>query len=102
MVESLGDVVLRIQIIRSHLRNVHINQVGVVSIEINHLVFVIPIDIDWMLNVEVLVRQDDIRVAIFISRSVHVEKLQIPVPLLFVDLEEEVFLGDHLIVGLCC
>ena len=56
LIESLGDVALCIQIVRSHLRNVHIDHVGVVAIDIKHLLLIIPINIDWMLNVEVLVR----------------------------------------------
>ena len=56
LIESLWDVALCIQVIRSYLRNMHIDHVGVVPINVKHLFFVISINIDWVLDVEVLVR----------------------------------------------
>ena len=69
-------------------------------INVQHLVLVVAVDIDGVLNIEDFVGQDDLWVAVLVSRGLEVVKLQIPLLLLLVDLEEEVFPRDDLVVGL--
>ena len=101
LVEPLGDVALGIKVVRSDLSNVHIDQVGVVSVDVHHLLLIAAIDIDWVLYIEDFVRKDHIGVTMLVSRGVHVIKLQVSLFLLLIDLEEEVFPRDHLVVGVC-
>ena len=101
LIESLGDVALLIQIIWSYLREVEINHVGVVTIDVHQLILVLTININRMLNVEMFVRQNNLWVAVLVTRGSHVKHLQIPLFLLLIDRKEEVFLGNHFIVSLC-
>lgn len=100
LIESLGDVALFIKVLRSHLGNMQVDEVGVVCVDVHHLVFIVSINVNGILNREMLMRQDHIWMAMLIAWGCHVEQLQIPVFLLLVDLEEEVFLRDYLVVGL--
>ena len=94
------DVALGIEVVWSDLRDMHINEVGVVRVNVQHLVLVVAVDIDGVLNIEDFVGQDDLWVAVLVSRGLEVVKLQIPLLLLLIDLEEEVFPRDDLVVGL--
>ena len=100
MVESFWDVAFCIEILRSDLGNMHVNHVRVKTIDIEHLVLVIAIDVDRMLDVEVLVWKDYLWLAIFVSWSSHIVNFEIPVFLGLIDLEEEILSCDDLIVGL--
>ena len=71
------------------------------TIDVHQLILVLPININRMLYVEMLVRQNDLWVAVLVTRGSHVKHLQIPLFLLLIDRKEEVFLGNHFIVSLC-
>jgi hypothetical protein len=101
LVESLWDVALGIKVVRSDLSNVHINQVGVMSIDVHHLFLVVTVNIDWVLHIEDFVRENHIWVTMLVSWSFHVKELQVPLFLLLINLEEEVFPCDDLVVGVC-
>ena len=100
LVEFLRDVALGIEVVWSDLRDVHINQVRVVRVNVQHLVLIVAVDVDGVLHIEDLMWQDDLWVAVLVSGGLEVVKLQIPLILLLVDLEEEVFPRDDLVVGL--
>jgi hypothetical protein len=75
LVESLWDVALGIKVVRSDLSNVHINQVGVMSVDVHHLFLVVTVNIDWVLHIEDFVRENHIWVAMLVSWSFHVKEL---------------------------
>ena len=99
LVELGRDVALLFEVLRADLGDVHINEVGVVTVDLHHLVLVVTIDINVMVGADVLVGENVLRLAVDVSWSSHVTDLQVALLLLLIDLEEEVFLGNDLIVG---
>ncbi len=51
-----GNVALFLKVLGTNLGDVHINHVGVVTVEFHHLVWVLTIDIDVVIWADVLVR----------------------------------------------
>ena len=100
LVESFWDVALRIEIFRSDLGNVHVNHIGVKTINIEHLFLVIAINVDRMLDMEMLVWKDYLWLTIFVSWGGHVVNFEIPVFLSLINLEEEILSCNDFIVGL--
>ena len=94
------DVALLLQILRADLRDMHIDQVSVVSIDLHHLIGVLAVNVDVVVGADMLVRQDRLWLAVLVAWSIHVGNLQVASLLLLIDLEEEVLLGDHLVVGI--
>ena len=94
-----GHVALLLEVLGADLRNVHVNQVGIVSVYFHHLVWVLPIDVDIVVRADVLVRQDHLWFAILVPWRLHVCNLEVTSLLLLIDLKEEVFLGDDLLIG---
>ena len=78
----------------------HVNHIGVKAIDIEHLVFVITINVNWMLDMEMFVWKDYLWLAIFVSRGTHIINFEIPVFLGLINLEEEILSRNDLIVGL--
>lgn len=78
----------------------HVNHIWVKTIDIEHLVFVITIDVNWMLNMEMFVWKDHLWLAIFVSWGSHIVNFEIPVFLGLINLEEKVLSGYDFIVGL--
>ena len=100
LVESFWDVALCIEILWSDLSNMHVNHIGVKTIDIEHLVLVITINVDWMLDMEVFVWKDYLWLAIFVSWGSHIVNFEIPVFLGLINLEEEILSCNDLIIGL--
>ena len=100
MVESFWDVALCIEVLRSYLGNMHVNHIGVKAIDIEHLVLVITINVNWMLDMEMFVWKDYLWLAIFVSGGTHIINLEIPVFLGLINLEEEILSRNDLIVSL--
>ena len=92
LVESFWDVALCIKILWSNLSNMHVNHIGVKTIDIEHLLFIVTINIDWMLHMEMFVWQNYLWLTVFVSRGIHIKKLEILVFFRLIDLEEEIFL----------
>ena len=99
LVESFWDVALCIEILRSDLSNMHVNHIGVKTIDIEHLVLVITINVDWMLDMEVFVWKDHLWLSIFVSWGSHIVDFEIPVFLSLINLEEEILSSNDFIVG---
>ena len=99
LVQVAGDVVLLVEVLGSDLCDMHVDQVGIVTVNLHHLVLVIAIDIDVVAGRDVLVRQDHARLPKLVAGSLHVPNLHVSALLLLIDLEEEVFLSDDLLVG---
>lgn len=93
------DVALLIEILGAHLSDVHIDQVGIVAVDFDHLVLIVAINVDVVRRADMVVWQDNLRVSVLVSRGIHVPDLQILVLFVFVDAEVEVLLRDDLIVG---
>lgn len=93
------DVALLIEILGAHLSDVHIDQVGIVAVDFDHLVLIVAINVDVVRRADMVVWQDNLRMSVLISRGIHVPDLQILVLFVFVDAEVEVLLRDDLIVG---
>lgn len=96
------NVALLFQVLWTNLRNMHVNHVGIVSVDLHHLVRVLAIHINVVVWTDMLVRQDNLGLAVLVAWSVHVSNLHIAGLLLFIHLEEEVLLSDHLIIGTLC
>ena len=94
------DETLLFQVLRADLRNVHVDEVGVVPVDLHHLVGVLAVDVDVVVGADVLVGQDRLWLAELVAWGIHVGNLQVASLLLLINLEEEVLLGDHLIVGI--
>ena len=94
-----GDVALLLEVFRADLSDMHINEVGVVTVDLHHLVGVLAVDVDVVVGADVLVGQDHLRLAELVSWGIHVSNLQVASLLLLIDLEEEVLLGDDLVIG---
>ena len=94
-----GDIALLLEVLGADLRDVHVNQVGVVPVDFHHLVGVLPIDVDVVLGADVLVRQDHLGLAVLVPWRIHVSNLEVTSLLLLIDLKEEVFLGDDFLIG---
>ena len=93
------DVALLIEILGAHLSDVHIDQVGIVAVNFDHLVLIVAINVDVVRRADMVVWQDNLRVSVLVSRGIHVPDLQILVLFVFIDAEVEVLLRDDLIVG---
>ena len=102
LVQVAWDVVLLIKVLRTDLSDVHVNHVSIVTVNLHHLVLVIAIDIDVVARRNVLMWQDAAWLSELVAGSLHVPDLQVTALLLLIDLEEEVLLGDDLLVGVLC
>ena len=94
-----GDVALLLEVFGADLSDMHINEVGVVTVDLHHLVGVLAVDVDVVVGADVLVGQDHLRLAELVSRGIHVSNLQVASLLLLIDLEEEVLIDDDLDIG---
>ena len=102
LVQVAWDVVLLIKVLRTDLSDVHVNHVSIVTVNLHHLVLVIAIDIDVVARRNVLMWQDAAWLSELVAGSLHVPDLQVTALLLLINLEEEVLLGDDLLVGVLC
>ena len=94
------NIALLVKVLWTHLCDVHVNHVGVVAVDLHHLIRVLTIDIDVVVGANVLVRKNSLRLSELITGGIHVPELQVFGLLLLVNLEEEIFLGDNFIIGL--
>ena len=99
LVQVAWDVALLIKVLGTDLSNVHVNHVSIVTVNLHHLVLVIAIDIDVVARRNVLMWQDAAWLSELVARSLHVPDLQVTALLLLIDLEEEVFFSDDLLIG---
>lgn len=77
----------------------HVDKIGVVPVDLHHLVLVLTVHVDVVVGADVLVGQDCFRRAELVAWGIHVLDLQVAGFLLLIHLEEEVFFRDHLIVS---
>jgi len=99
LIELGWDVALLFQVIGTDLSNVHINHVGVVSINLNHLILVVSIHIDVVAWADVLVGQNHLGLSVLVAWGVHVPQLHVASLFLLIHLKEEVLLRHNLLVG---
>lgn len=69
------DIALLLEVLGTHLSDMHVNEVGVVAINLKQLFLVAAIDVDVVGGADVLVRQDNLRVAVLVAWRVHVPHL---------------------------
>lgn len=86
----------------SHLSDVHVDHQTVVSVDLVKLLRSQILCFDIVLDVNMLVGQDHVRVPVLISWGLKVVDLQVVVDLVLIVVEVEVALGGHLLVGLGC
>ena len=94
-----GNVVLFLEVLGANLCDMHVNQVGIRAVNFHELVFVVTVQIDVVVVADVLVGKDVLGFAVLVAWGIHVIQLHVAGLLLLVDLEEEVLLGDDLLVG---
>ena len=82
---------------RSNLRNMHINHQTIVAINFHQLVLAQIFRVDVVLNISVLVRENHIWMAIFVSRRRNVVALNIFPNFVFVEIEVKIAISRHLI-----
>ena len=99
LVKLCRDVALLIQVLRSDLCDVHVDHVGVVPINLHHLLLVVAIHINVVIGADVLVRQDDLWLPILVAWSIHVPHLHVACLFLLIHLKEEVLFGHDFVVG---
>ena len=99
LVQVAWDVALLIKVLGTDLSDVHVNHVSIVTVNLHHLVLVIAIDIDVVARRNVLMWQDAAWLSELVAGSLHVPDLQVTALLLLIDLEEEVFFSDDLLIG---
>lgn len=80
----------------------HVNQVSIVTIDFHHLVFIVAINIDVVVGTDMLVRQNARWLSKLVSWGIHLVEMQVAGLLFLINLEEEVFFSDNLIVGTLC
>ena len=100
LVESLGHVAFGIEVFRTDLSNVHVNEQRVVAINLKQLLFC-HVGIQVVVNMNVLMRKNHIRAVGWNARSFGVENLCVVLLFVLINSEVEVLLADHLIVGVC-
>lgn len=96
------NVALLLEVLGTDLSDVHVNEVGVVAVNLDHLVLIVAVDVDVVAGANMLVRQDDLRLSELVSRRLHVPHLHVALSLLLVHFEEEVLFGDDFLVGVLC
>lgn len=94
-----GDIALLLKVLWSDLCDVHINQIGVVSVDLHHLVRILSINVNVVAWADMLMGQDNLRLTILVSWRLHVCNLKVTSLLLLIDLKEEILLGNDLIIG---
>ena len=95
-----GYVAFFLEIFWANLCNMHVNHVGVMTINLHHLLFVVAVHIDVVTGADVLMWQDILGFAVLVAWGLHVPNLQIAGLFLLVDLEKEVLLSDNLFISL--
>ena len=75
LVKFAWDIALFLKVFRSDLSDMHVNHVGIVTVNLHHLVFVIAVDIDIVARRGVLMWQDHLRLSVLITRCFHVPNL---------------------------
>jgi hypothetical protein len=85
LVELWWNVAQLIQVLRSYLRDVQVNQMTVVAVELVQLLFGKILSVDEPLNVDILVRKDHRRVSVSVSRGFSVVDLKVLFPLVLVN-----------------
>lgn len=79
-----------VEVLGSHLTNVKINHVAIVSIDLIKFFRIQGISVNPVLNVHMLVRKDHRGVSVVVSRSFPVEDLEVLRNLILINFEEEV------------
>ena len=100
LVESAGNVALISEILRSNLSDVQVNEESVVTIKFPLLLGGQASGVNVVALGDMLVRDNVLWLTEFVTWSSDIEDSKVIVTLLFIDLEEEVFLGDDLSVSL--
>lgn len=93
------DVALFNEVLRSDLSNVHVNQVSVMTVDFHHLILVVTIHVNIVIWRDMLMRKNNLWLSVLVSWSIHVCKMHVASFFLLINLKEEIFFGDHLIVG---
>jgi len=95
-----GYVAFFLEVFWANLRNMHINHVGVMTINLHQLLLIIAVHIDIVTGADVLMWEDILGFAVLVAWGLHVPHLQIAGLFLLVDLEKEVLLCDNFFIGL--
>lgn len=93
LVEVGRDVGYLVQVAWAHLTDVEVNQVVVVSVDLGELIAGEILGIEPVGDVHMLMRECNRGVAVVVSGSLNVLKLQVGLRLILIDLEVEVRLG---------
>lgn len=91
------------EVIRANLRNVHINHVGIVTIQLKKFILAVEsFQVNVVLSINVLVRQNDAGHHKRVACGSFIVVTDVFTNLALINSEVEVLLGDNFIVSLTC
>lgn len=99
--EASWNITNLIQIIRTNLGDVHVNQVTIVSINFQKLVSSEILYINIVLHTDMFMGKNHLWLAMLVAWSLHVIHFQILVFLILINGKEVVLLVDDFLVGFC-
>ena len=99
LVKPLRNVINRVQILRSHLRNMQINHKSIVSKQLPLFLLSQASSIKIASLSNMLMRKNNTRLTVDITWSGKVVDSKVVSTLVLINLEEKVFASDHFIVG---
>jgi hypothetical protein len=99
LVKAFRNVAFRVEVFGSNLSNVKVDQIAIITIEFKQLITFEASCVDIVLNVNMLVRQNVVRLSIFVTWCVDVVNFEVGTFFVFVDREEKVLSRDDFLVG---
>lgn len=90
LVEPLWNIALLVKVFWPNLGDVHVNQVGIMTVDLQQLFLVVTVNINWMKVRNVLMGKDILRFSVRVTWSIKVVKFQVLLLLLLINTEVEV------------
>ena len=98
LIEVRGYVADLVEVLGADLADVKVDHMAIVGVDLGQLVLSQVLGVEPVLHVDVLVRQDDRRVAVVVAGGLAVEDLEVLVDFVLINLKEEVRLSLDLSV----
>ena len=99
LVKALWNITFRVQIFGPNLSDMKVNQVAVVTVKLKQFITLKTSCVDIVLDINVLVGQDVVRLSVFVTWSVDVVNFEICALLGLVYGEVKVLTRDNFLVG---
>jgi hypothetical protein len=99
LVKALWNITFRVQIFGPDLSDMKVNQVAVVTVKLKQFIALKTSCVDIVLDINVLVGQDVVRLSVFVTWSVDVVNFEICTLFGLIHCEVKVFTGDYFLIG---